>query len=289
MMQQKTFEEQARDFRNRHLVDRSITASVHLENKDDELFWNTLLQEYRPGKYNYIYHSKSDKGNETSGRSQCMKYAGLLSERFFICVDSDLWHLRQKPNIDAAHHIYQTYAYSWENHNCFADRLQQTLMDKCPEAAKKFDFRAFLNAYSAAVYEPLLLLLSMNRKKEEGFNQEKFNACLPQQVRSVDLGNNGTPIVCNIQKSLARFDSSKSTSGFALADEMAYYETLGLTESNAYLHIRGHNLYNIVCHIGTQLCSGHTIDFEKDVLKDALTLTGYWEIEQIGIDLQKNK
>ena len=48
------FEMQAEYFANIPILDKTYRASVHLENEKDEMFWDTMLQECRPGKYNYI-------------------------------------------------------------------------------------------------------------------------------------------------------------------------------------------------------------------------------------------
>ena len=48
--------EQAEYFANIPLIDRKVRASVHLEAEADVLFWDTMFQRYRPGKYHYIYH-----------------------------------------------------------------------------------------------------------------------------------------------------------------------------------------------------------------------------------------
>ena len=57
----KYIEARALDYSNVPLIDRRVVASVHLENSDDELFWDTLLQHNKPGKYNYIYESRVEK------------------------------------------------------------------------------------------------------------------------------------------------------------------------------------------------------------------------------------
>lgn len=250
------------------------------------MFWDTLLQQYRPGSYFYIYHSKSDSGNETSGCTQCLKYEGLLSERFFICIDSDLRFLCGETDIQPGNYIHQTYTYSWENHYCFSDRLQQTLVSRCPTAAVKFDFNIFTSYYSSAIYKSFLLFLSMNRKGIKGFTQKAFNQCLPQQCKSSDLSNNGINITRNMLTAFTQFDPLKSSSSFDLEYEKKHYESLGLTESNAYLHIRGHHLYHLVNHIGQQLCSDKRINFKDDILMNAVPFDRYWEVKKIGTDLQ---
>ena len=59
--------DQAIDFANVRLIEPNIVASVHLEDWQDVLFWDTMIQRQKAGLYNYIAHSKSEKGNLTSG------------------------------------------------------------------------------------------------------------------------------------------------------------------------------------------------------------------------------
>ena len=156
----KYIEACALDFANVPKIDRRYTASVHLEHKADELFWDAVLQATHKGQYNYIYESRVEKdGNLTSGVDQCLRYKPYLSRTFFICIDSDLRYLRQEPGIDAGHYILQTYTYSWENHYCLAEQVQKRLVALSPEAATKFDFGDFLSQLSQNAYEPLLYLL----------------------------------------------------------------------------------------------------------------------------------
>lgn len=53
-MAQTHIEAQAEFFANIPILDRKYISSVHLEDEEDELFWDTLLQEYRKGHYYYI-------------------------------------------------------------------------------------------------------------------------------------------------------------------------------------------------------------------------------------------
>ena len=181
-------EQQALDFANVSLIQRDVVASVHLEDWEDVLFWDTVIQRVRRGRYNYISYSKADSGHRASGSSQCMKYVGYLSKQFFVCVDSDMNYLMQTPGMDEEHYVAQTYTYSWENH------------------------------YAQA--------------------------------------------------------------------EAARYADLGLTEGNAYLHVRGHNLYDLLKSIGRQLCSSHCVDFENAVLNASLPDENcYWELRRVSADL----
>ncbi|WP_455587172.1 DUF4435 domain-containing protein [Bacteroides sp.] len=262
-------------------------ASVHLENKADERYWDAMLQQHRPGKYNYLYHGIHHDGNQTSGCSQCLQFRNYLSGHFFICIDSDYRHLRQEPGLDPQHYINQTYTYSWENHYCHAERLQKTLHAKGVTLAERFDFSAFLHEYSSTIYEPLLLFLYMDRNEYRGFGQKKFNEISALQYRAGDLKDSGSPVIERLSIALTTFATPlKSKYNFDFESEKNYYAALGVTEENAYLHFRGHNLYNIVRSLGNSLCKNSGINFEQDVLLDNLAFDTYWEIEKSGQDLK---
>lgn len=117
----------AESYANVCLVDRNVVASVHLEDKNDEAFWNTRLQKIRPGTYNFIYHSRVDRDskNEASGCNQCLSFIGFFSNKFFACMDSDFRFLFKDKDYCLEHFIIQTNTYSWENHICEAHTLQK--------------------------------------------------------------------------------------------------------------------------------------------------------------------
>lgn len=278
------FKEQAEYFANVPIIEPQYKASVHLENEDDERFWDILLQKNRPGRYNYIYQSKSKEGKDTSGCAQCLKYKDYLCKRFFICIDSDFRYLFREDNLDALHHIYQTYTYSWENHYCFSTKLQHALNLKCPEFADKFDFIVFLRNYSSALYEALILFLSMHRKGFQGFGKNKFKQLLPNQCRWDQLADNAVSLTNEMRDCINKFiEPLKVSCNFDINIEKDEFPEL--TEENAYLHVRGHNLYNLVVSIGNLLCDKNQINFVNDILLDILQTEGYWEIDKIGYDL----
>ena len=66
-MDMNRIEEQARYYQNLPLRDRSVKAVVHLEDAEDELFWNHQLQKASPAAYHFLAYSKNDKGNEAHG------------------------------------------------------------------------------------------------------------------------------------------------------------------------------------------------------------------------------
>lgn len=282
----KYIEARALDYSNVPLIDRRIVASVHLENRDDELFWDTLLQHNKSGKYNYIYESRVKKdGSLHSGVDQCLRYKPYLTPTFFICIDSDLRYLLQEPDIDAQHCILQTYTYSWEQHYCIAEKIQAQLANISSEAATKFNFPLFLSKLSQIAYEPLLcLLVSLNNKPEANNIIGEFHDCFPSQCLASVFVDNGEQLIQQIEQNLQRFINKPLFASIDLSAAKAKYNVLGLNETNTYLHLRGHNVWGLLNHIGNMLCRPHRINFKQQVLLPSLKISGYWEVEKITND-----
>ncbi len=268
---------QAKLYRNLALTNR-YQAIVHLEDKDDEIFWNYQLQYVKSGRYRYLYYSKNNNGTDTRGCEQCLRFRPYLTDRFFICIDSDLRLLRGERGLTATNHIAQTYAYSWENHLCESLHINERM--KQHMAQVDFDMKEFMEAFSKIVYMPLLYLIHYSTSSELNrlWNISKFNACIPLQLKRSDLENNGK-IYLSVIKS--RFDQELKK-----LTEQPINKIESITEANAYLHIQGHLLYKMILHIGTLLCRGTGIAFKTDILDQCLHTTGYAEIELLQKDLK---
>lgn len=271
-------EKQARLYQNLALTNR-YQAVVHLEDKEDEYFWDYPLQSVRPGRYRYLYYSKSDKGTESRGCEQCLRFRSYLTGHFFICIDSDLRLLRGEPGLVATNHIAQTYAYSWENHLCEATHLNERIKQSL--ANIDFDLYVFLHAFSKIVYEPLLYLIQYgaDRKTNQMWNVSKFNACIPLQLSRLELANNGAAYLTKVK---ANFDKALESMSGEVPNKVDM-----LTEENAYLHMQGHQLYKLLMHIGTMLCNKSGVAFKSDVLDKGLHTDGYEEINCLQHDLQQ--
>ena len=261
-----------------------VDSIVHVEDEDDIWFWRQILGRYRPGRYKFMPGSMNEKGQHTTGCSQCLKYKDFLSQRFFICIDSDLRYMLDE-EISAQKGILQTYTYSWENHCCFAEKLQQTFADKTGRG-NDFDFSVFLRRYSEIVYCPFLLMLHQERTGQSDFDRTKFKELITLQYRQGDEQDNGTPI-------LERLGSVLETtiapilvdSDFDFAAEVIRYAAKGVVESNVYLYFRGHCLYNLIVSIGNRLCDGRSVNFEQEILRTTLAFERYDAISKIRADV----
>lgn len=147
---------QAKLYRNLALTHR-YQAIVHLEDQEDERFWDYQLQHVKPGRYRYLYYSKNNNGTDTRGCEQCLRFRPYLTDQFFICIDSDLRLLRGEEGLTASNHVAQTYAYSWENHLCESVHIQERMRHNIEQV--DFDMNEFITAFSKIVYTPLRFLI----------------------------------------------------------------------------------------------------------------------------------
>ncbi|MDE5976232.1 MAG: DUF4435 domain-containing protein [Muribaculaceae bacterium] len=249
---------------------------IHIENKEDEYFWNLQLNVVKPGLYHFVSQSRNEKGVNSKGCEQCLKYRPYTNRQFFICIDSDLRLLSGEEGFTPEKYIAQTYAYSWENHSCEAHHLEYRFKKKIPGC--DFSFLTFLNQLSQIVYRPLLYLVYY-RTSDLNFvwNISKFNGCIPNQLKRTDLEDNGRPYLQKVREYFdTELDSLSLPENFAID---------GLTMDNAYLHIQGHKLYSLIVNIGTMLCNGKKVAFKSEILDNGFPTAGYKEIDNVQSDL----
>ena len=261
-----------------------VDSIVHVEDKDDIWFWRQIISKYRPVKYKFMPATTNEKGQRNTGCTQCLKYRGYLSRKFFVCIDSDLRYMLDE-DVSAENGILQTYTYSWENHCAFARRLQETFARRTGKG-DSFDFELFLEEYSRILYEPFLFMLYNERNGLRGFNRDKFRSIITLQYRQGDELNNGEAFLSRLASSLSEVVAEINDRGdFNHQTEAARYSAKGLTRDNVYLYVRGHCLYNSLVSIGKKLCEGTGVDFEQNVQKDALAFEEYDAISRIKSDV----
>lgn len=280
--------DRAEYYQNLHIIDDEVKAVVMMENLEDKKFWDIQLQKCSPGNYHFVgYDNESgDADNMPGGCTECIKYKDFLTDYFFLCIDTDLNQILGASGMTASDHIFQTYTYSWENHCCESVSLQAAVTSACPIVASKFDFSAFLHDYSDAVYEPLLILIACAKAGRTDFTIRKFCSCVPKQCTKSEMNNNGQGLIKKIRSNFhnaipvglkAAIDMTKAKNACA---------ALNIDASNAYLHTRGHDIFNLIRYIGWQLCKKEPVKFDKDILEKNMNST-CWEMKAIEADLHQ--
>ena len=112
-----------------------------------------------------------------------------------------------------------------------------------------------------------------------------FKECFPRQCTAAVLDNNGAQLISQIQANLLQFMTNPAFVQIDIAATKEKYQQMGLTPTNAYLHLRGKNIFGLLAHIGNIVCRPYQINFIVQVLLSSLRMSGYWEIDKIHTDI----
>lgn len=265
------------------------TAAVHIENKNDEVFWGKVLHEaYPQGKFRFISASRNISGNMTCGCTQCLQYKPYLDKKLWIAIDSDYRYLTEERGIDANHYVLQTYTYSFENHFCFPKNCQRAAEALPPGEEQPptfgFSFNNFLRSYSKIIYPLLVWQLYLQTIDVEAFPKSVFHRLLAVPVGPKSLEKDGEPIL-RVLKDRTHKLLTHLKRTFPEADT-TWYEARcnaqGVRRDNCYLYVRGHQLYDLIVAQGRKM-NRH---FEKELLKE-LCFGEYDEIRKISQDIHQ--
>ncbi|MDR1120902.1 MAG: DUF4435 domain-containing protein [Dysgonamonadaceae bacterium] len=184
---------------------KKIDAVVHVEGKDDKLFWKQVFEHV--GVKVILRDGTDNPDDKSSGKSICLKYLNYLDKRFFICIDSDYDYILQKhPEYNPQNFVLQTYTYAVENHYLASDNKSQR----------------FLKKYSNIIYNAFL-----NHLRDGGSTNTFCNEIAP---------NNATELALN---KLQEYLQDKYSE-----DLHNHYSISGLTADNTYLFIKAKLLKN---------------------------------------------
>lgn len=234
-------------------------AAVHVENKDDIAFWSAILKHFRPNdKFHFIAGSRNEYGHETFGVTQCLKYFDFLSPGFFICIDSDYRYLLRERKMDVKHYVIQTYTYSFENHHCFADGLDDVCSRVTHLKNTLFDFKRFLKEFSNILYDLFIWHLYFQNADPIRFSQMEFDAyiSLSNSKAFPLVYDNGARALDELRNRVERKTGylGRKFPNADLEEVRQKYLELGLTPDNVYFYIRGHNLYDLITLVCKEVC-----------------------------------
>lgn len=234
-------------------------AAVHVENKDDITFWSAVLKHFRPNdKFHFIAGSRNEYGRQTFGVTQCLKYFDFLSPDFFICIDSDYRYLLRERKMDIGHFVIQTYTYSFENHHCFADGLDDVCSRVTHLKNTVFDFRRFLKEFSNILYDLFIWHLYFQNADPIRFSQFEFDAyiSLSNSKSNPFIRDNASRALdelrMRVEKRTAYFGRKYPNADLEVVREK--YKELGLSPDNVYFFVRGHNLYDLITIVCKEVC-----------------------------------
>ncbi|MDR0982972.1 MAG: DUF4435 domain-containing protein [Culturomica sp.] len=267
-------------------------AAVHVENKNDIAFWGTVLKHFYPNlRFHFISASRNEYGHETSGVTQALKYYNYLNPDFFICIDSDYRYLMREKGINPGKFVIQTYTYSFENHLCYAEGLNEICERTIKHPNTIFSFSKFLREYSNILYDLFIWHLYFLHNNPMMFTKLDFNRYINLlfRKRNFSIYDNGKAALeefrIRISKRIAYFNRKYPNANLDYVRKK--YARLGLIPSQTYLFVRGHNVYDMVSLICREVCR-HILKKEENQLTRSEITSLYNSHRSIDIQLLKN-
>ena len=225
---------------------------VEIEDSIDKGFWENILKEQCPSKDFHFnpYHTvlnDNDMGNRVKGKTRIMEMADQMNDWHIGCIDSDYdWILSdycdKGKTINDNKYLLQTYAYSFENLVC----LSSTLNDFCQETTEEctdVDFNDYVQKVSATIYPLLIWSLYLYSKKNHDFTPTAWHDILISTLKDTKAS-----LTLIEEKVKAKFDELNTIHASEISERDNLKETLSktkeITEENAYLFVRGHELFH---------------------------------------------
>ncbi|MDD7251813.1 MAG: DUF4435 domain-containing protein [Prevotellaceae bacterium] len=252
---------------------------VYVESYDDVFFWRSLLDELETDSYYFEVMLPSRQRLQRGKKSAIMSaLSGGLGPNLIVCCDADYDYLLQGATGISAMvcnnpYIFHTYTYAIENFQCYAPSLHTVCVMATLNDRQIFDFEAFLTAYSKIIF-PLLVWSVWCYKTHnfKTFNLQDF--ATTAQVSNVDIQNPNASLSqlhhrVNAKIAWLQRHLPQAKGGYQqMRDELG---RLGVTEDNAYLYMRGHDLFDkVVEPLMVNVCCILTARRESEIKRSAV-------------------
>lgn len=275
-----------------HISSRYITAAnalqsqssrrriiAYVESYDDVFFWRTVLRQFENDRrYFEIMLPTQSRGSQgkTLARGKKSALQSILANAgsdMIACVDADYDYLMQRHTLTSRRlldnpYAFHTYAYAIENLQCYAPGLYEVCIMATLTDHRIFDFEAFLRDYSTAVWPIFLWSVWFYRKEKHSI----------MSILDMDhITVVGKMSIFNTEQSLRRIRGRVKSKCALLHDEFPTAEkelqdlarelkALGINETNTYLYVHGHNLFeHIVLPVVTSVCKELRREREREI------------------------
>ena len=249
---------------------------VYVEGHEDEAFWYDILKDYGAQKNIAFDITPLSRDNSLAkGRIEVLKHANSTGKYLILCVDSDYDYLLPNRSdssikINSDKYIFQTYAYSIENLQCYRESLQGVCVRTTKNSKQKISLSKLLKLYSNIIY-PLLLwsLYFASKKDTTTFTITDFS----NVVKLPDNIDISTHCEAAIREVKQRVDAKITELNLShLLDKQKVellsqqLNDLDLNKDTAYLFMRGHALFdNVVLRILRKLSEILIKEKEKEI------------------------
>ena len=216
-------------------------VAVRIEGKKhDEKFWSTVFQIALPNlKIEFYPQCQQYPSYGTTGRHCVLLLKDYADKELVLCVDSDSEYLLEMPILDNPF-VFHTYVDSIENFWCYPKGFPEMVEKVMGTEGVTFDFTHFFETYSTIIYPYLLCSLFSTKQRDD-------------LLKRAILGDNAgfllkTDWTTFEEKLKLQYESLYNQ--YQLNASFEPFVTrlihLGLTEKEAYLFVRGHDILDRV-------------------------------------------
>ena len=224
---------------------------VYVESDDDISFWRGVLDPFERYGIRFDIHLPIQDNFAARGKPAVLEFSNRAGSNLILCVDSDYDYLLQNTTeqslgINSNPYIFQTYAYSIENFQCYAKSLHLVCAQSSKNDKRLIDFEVFMSFYSAIVYPLFLWSVHFLMKKDYySFPLSEFW----NTIKILDKVNYEEQFDTVIKGIKARVMEKVDILEHQFAHDIPHITTLakdmrdlGVEPENTYLFIQGHTL-----------------------------------------------
>ena len=131
----------------------------------------------------------------------------------------------------------------------------------------------------------MLTLMACVLQGDTRFTISNFASCIPKQCTRAELVNNGQGLISKIKGNFSKAIPDSLRASINYRDKAARCKGLKINAKNAYLHTRGHDIYNLLVYMGRLVCRGQHVNFEHDIMLKNMS-SREWEMNAIESDLK---
>lgn len=247
---------------------------VYVESYDDIFFWRNVLNEFENESRRFEVMLPSRKNLSRGKKTALMNTLGEhLGQYMIACVDADLDYLLQRHTHSSEMmldnpYVIHTYAYSIENLQCYAPSLHNVCVMSTLNDRNIFDFEAYLQKYSEAVYELFVWAIWLYRQTRFG----EMTLSTLNNFISIDRVNIFNPDEAiektrhQVNRKVAWMQKHYPEAKGKIKPLKEELARLGLEPSNTYMYIQGHHLLdNVVSAVIDPVCAILRREREKEI------------------------
>ncbi len=238
--------------------------AVRIESEKDESFWRPLIESILPDKTLVFYTFFSEASN-TKGKTDIKKYMDFADKNLIFCIDADYDYLLENTDYIGKPFVFHTYVYTIENIFSYSEGLKETLEKAINTEGVPFDFEDFFKEYFNIIYDLLSYSLYSEKIKDGKLTRDNCGKMVGF-LKLNNIENDLIELKIKLEKEAEIFKRQYGN----LADFNSFLmrlNELGLTKNNAYLFVRGHDLFDNVTMKLMKFLGYNQLQIEFDKLR----------------------